>query len=593
MEKINRPTLICLLAILLVALAIYANCLSGKFLNWDDQLQITNNGDIANFSWSGFKKIFSNIYLDMYQPLPTSSFALELKLWQANPFFFHLDNILLHLINIILVFWLTKLLFGKNRLALITAALFAWHPLMLESVAWISARSTTLYALFFLSALIAYWQHLKRNQLAYYWLALILFALALLSKTLAVSLPLVLLLLDYHYYKKINFKIILKKLPFLALAIGIGLIAIKTRVTVPDFYTASLQYPWYNIGLTYLYSLGFYLDKLLLPNHLSVFVTYPLTNSNWLPLSFYLVPLELVLVATALIIWRRQKIILLAGAWYLANLLFTIPINSFSKTLVADRYVYLAGLGVFWLVAAGFEKLQELWPNLKIFFLLTLFSYLALLGLITFNRTSVWQNDFNLWQDASASAPQAAFVYVNIGNAERSIGDTEAAKTAYQKAVEILPNNSEALNGLGLVYFDLKDYLAAINYFNQAIVNNQRDPLYYYNRGCALIAVNNQTMALVDYNLAISLSEANNTHLPTYWTAAANTRYKLGDFAGAWSDYDQALKLQPSISQGYFFRGLSKIKLKQIETGCQDLREADKLGYSDAQKDYNKLCNNK
>jgi len=576
--------------ILLSAIFVYKDCLQAGLVNWDDGGQVTNNRDIQELSPAGIIKIFRSFYLGMYQPLVTGGYALEYHLVQAQPWLYHLDNLLLHLLNIVLVWLLTKQLFKKDSPALLSSAIFAVHPLVLESVAWVSARSTLLFAGFYLLAMLFYLKYLKQGQLRYYWLVILSFTLSLLAKPLAVTLPVVLCLLDYYRQRPLNKKLFLDKIPLFALSIIFGLVATRSRETYFIANQDSYIYSWPNKIAVWLYSLGDYIEKLILPNHLSTFYAFPEQIQGWLPWHIYAVAVGFLALSGLLIKFRSNKTLIFLGLFYLANLALTVQIKLFSRTVIADRYAYLAGLAVIWLMALAYAKIIAAKPQYKIIINVIVIIYCLMLGAITMNRLPVWQNNLIFWQRAVDEYPNDSFALSALGGAYYELKLLDQALIYSEKSIKIHNRNSDALSKLGTIYFDKQDYRRAIDYYNRAITINNGKSIYYYNRACAIAGLGDQRGALIDYELALKFSQSSDQYLDDYYLALANTKYKLGDYAGAVTAYDTAIALVKDPAEAYFFRGLSKLNLQNKTEGCQDIAQAGKLEYKDAQRDYNKLC---
>ena len=168
--------------------------LSAGFVNWDDPIMVTQNPMITGLSWSHLVSFFTTIMEKHYQPLVLASFAVDYQLFGLNPLGFHLTNLVAHLVSTVLVFWLFSTLSQNTLVGFVTAALFGFHPMHVESVAWISERKDVLYAVFFWGALLSHTYYIRRKQRSLYWLCLGLFVLSLLSKSMAVTLPVALLL---------------------------------------------------------------------------------------------------------------------------------------------------------------------------------------------------------------------------------------------------------------------------------------------------------------------------------------------------------------------------------------------------------------
>ncbi len=630
-KKIN---FLVLLVILIISARSYLTCLSADFVDWDDQIQVSNNFDIKILSAKNLQIIFTNYYAGMYQPLATLSFALENKFWHSFPLFLHLDNLLLHLLNVVLVYWLTKKLFKRSSfvpsvvegsttiranfkkrdkiegIALLSSALFAWHPIQVETVAWVSARSNlflTTFSLLMLLAYITYCQlslspelpdkKIKRAKLTNYWLTFGGFVLALLSKAPAVILPLLLFVFDYYYHrtfrlsgKQVNKKIFLEKIPFLSLSLIFGWLAIKGRNLAEAI--PPIIYPWWEKITFIAYSPLSYLQKILLPYNLSPFYALPQKINHHLPLIFYLsVPLFLVLF-WLLYKYRHRRALILGVAWFLILILPSLQIKIFSGTLIADRYVYLAGVGIFWLISLTIFWLYQRFPNLK--FLLLLASLFCLLSLSwqTSNQVGVWKNSLNLWTAIVNLNPQLASAYSNLGNAKAKNNDLTGALEAYQQALKLDNRDAFVYSNIGTLLTEkMSKPFEALNYYNQAIKLNPQEAMFHYNRGCILLKLNRLPEALKDYQTAVTLKSEEKYYNYVFLNSLANLEYRLNYFKEAARDYEQIIQTDPASAEAYYFLGLSKIKLNNKLAGCQDLTQADQLGYKEATKDYNNFCN--
>jgi len=297
--------------ILLITCFCYIPSLRNEFLKyWDDQAYVTNNDLIKDLSANSIKRIFkedAGLYAN-YHPLTTLSLALNYH-EGVTSFPFHLTNLFLHLLNTFLVFVFIYLLSGKKALvAALTALWFGIHPMHVESVAWISERKDLLYTLFYLFSLICYWQYVKKDlALKFYFLAFTLFAFSVLSKAMAVSLPIVLLFLDYWMGRKFSLRLLLEKLPFVALSIVLGLYAVS--IQTEGGATQSISFPFINKVLHAGFGFTMYIVKLFVPTGLSAFYPYPypLVNSGWVIAS----------IPSVLYLTSFVSVIIIAFAFYL------------------------------------------------------------------------------------------------------------------------------------------------------------------------------------------------------------------------------------------------------------------------------------
>lgn len=342
-EKWKYP--IALAAILLISFISYLPVLHNNFINWDDPEYIKNNPLVTAFDLKG---IFSTFILGNYHPFTILVYSLEYHLFGLNPAGYHAVNLLFHLGNIILVFYAVFLLSDKMTTALIASLLFGIHPLHVESIAWAAELKDVLYCMFFLSSYIFYLKYINGSQRRYYWYAILFFLASLLSKAMAVSLPLVFLLTDYFKGRKIDKKNLLEKAPFFLLSIIFGLIAIKAQ--------KSFGYTELETVLTFpqrmvfaVYSFVNYLVKLVLPLDLSVFYAYPENESGiFIPGYFFLYVLSFMAVVIYLAYTQRftRKVIFGLG-FFTLTILMVLQLLPVGKAMMAERYSYIPSIGIF------------------------------------------------------------------------------------------------------------------------------------------------------------------------------------------------------------------------------------------------------
>jgi hypothetical protein len=269
--------------ILVLSFIVYLPVLQNGLIDWDDHVYIKNNPLIHSFN---LKEIFSQYVSGNYHPLTILTFAIEYQFFGLNETGYHAVNLLLHLLNVLLVFYTVFLLSDKVGVALLASLLFGIHPLHVESVAWAAELKDLLYTLFFLASYIFYLKYLKNPKRKLYIFAILLFLASLLSKAMAASLPVVLLLTDYFKGRKINKEIILEKVPFFLLAITFGVVALiaqKSSGAIADIEI--FTFPQRIVFASY----GFitYLLKLILPLQLSAFYPYPIASGGDIPVLYY------------------------------------------------------------------------------------------------------------------------------------------------------------------------------------------------------------------------------------------------------------------------------------------------------------------
>ncbi|RLD31797.1 MAG: hypothetical protein DRI83_11840 [Bacteroidetes bacterium] len=564
-----------LAGILLITFLAYLPSLNNGFTNWDDPEQVIENRDIQELSFSNTSGIFSTFYVGMYQPVTTQVYGVVYSIFGADALAFHSVSLLLHLLNVILVFLLVRKFSRRDSLALITAALFALNPMQTESVAWISAMSNLLYTTFYLAGLITYIDYVRRKQTKNLLFTLSFFMLSLLSKPAAVTFPIVIFLADLYFRRRISVRLILEKAPFLLLSLAIGLLIIFAREEAGHIVDMSERFTWLERTSMIFYALSYYFAKLFIPLNLSAFHPYP--PGGALPLQFYfapLIPLMLVFLLFRLKGEIRRQVMagLLFSLLTIAVVLEIIPIGA---VVVKERYVYLPSVGVYYAFAAlllffvGYHKKYQ-WITPVLTILMVVF-----FSIITFSRAGIWQDSFTLWNDVISKHPEASVAYINRGNAWQEKGDYNRAIADYSMAVKAEPNAADAYLNRGLAYYKLESTTLALQDFNQAILLGANDAEAYNSRGLLRASIGQLDMALSDFVQA-SVND------PLYVDAWINQGLMYAnkvDFKSAMHAFSRAIDLDKESAKAYFWRGMVKIQLGTVAEACSDFETAVSYGW--------------
>ena len=470
-------------AILLLVIVAYLPALRGQFI-WDDDFHILRNESLR--SLTGLWRIwFEPGATQQYYPLTYSSFWLDFHLWGLNPPPYHAENILLHALNALLVWRLLRRLNLPG--AWLGAALFALHPVCVESVAWISERKNTLSGFFFLLSLlvaIEFWlpqqtvtqkadenPEINFGQGKFFWFALFLYLCALWCKTVTAVLPGVVLVLIWWKRGWLRWKDAILVLPFLALGFGFGLLtaSIEHKSVIDaaanlDEWKLSLPAKFFIAGR----ALWFYLGKLVWPYPL-IFI-YPRWNIGSLrPLDY--LPLAAVVVAAVCLWFKRQTWgrSVLAAAGYFVIVLFPalgfVNIFPFRYSFVADHFQYLAAIGPLALAAAGITFLlaRLLKKNAALKSALT-GTLLLVMAVLSWRQCGIYRNLEILWRDTLAHNPGAWMAHDNLGRYLTESRRFEEADAEYHKAIEIRPNDH-------IAYYDLGLEAAIQGHLDQAVQN--------------------------------------------------------------------------------------------------------------------------
>jgi len=449
----GRPLLIGALALAVLTVCAYAPALQGGFV-WDDDTWVTGNPLL--WEPDGLWRIwFSRDSPSQYFPLTSTLLRIQYTLWGANPFGYHAVNILLHAGNAILVFWLLR------RLALpgawLAAAAFALHPVQVESVAWITELKNLLSTAFSLLAVLCWLRFDDEEGPArrrWYAFSLVTFALALLSKATAVTLPAVLLLLAWYRARRPLSRQLPSLAPYAVLSLAMGLLTMWWERTHQGARGELFDFTLLERLLISGRAIWFYLGKLVWPAPL-VF-SYPRWQIDVRDPWQYAWPIA-ALCAAAALWWRRRALgggLALAGAFFavcLAPMLGLISLYTFAFTFVADHYQYLACLGPLALAAGLLAALRSR-PRLRAACTVAAMAVLIALGGATWARTHAYRDRETLWRDTLAENEQSWLALANLADELFAQGRYAEAKPFYERSLVLLPTSVEVLRSLGLIY---------------------------------------------------------------------------------------------------------------------------------------------
>lgn len=468
MRENRRQPKIVLVAALISALAsfvIYLPSLSFDFVNWDDLMYVHNNTAIRGLN---LKAVFTSFANGAWIPVTLLSFSLDHAFWGLDPFGYHLSNSILHGSNAFLVALLAARLAGARGgleprvlfiIAISAGLFFGLHPLKVESVAWVSERKDVLNAFFFLLGLHAYLSYIKGRRASSYALTLIFFVLSLMSKPMTVTMPLVLLILDYYPLERYRVEgwknPVLEKAPFFAFSMATGLLNVWSH-TVDSVIVSAEALPL--DGRLHITARGylFYIYKTLIPVNLAPL--YPRDFPAGLDTLFAVYALALsAITALAFYLCRWSRVYISVWAYFLTTLLPIIGILQVGMHAAADRFMYIPGIGFAVLAAAGAgwavrRRAKALAPVL-----LAIFAASALFSAMTFRQQAVWKDSLALWGRQIALYPDNAQGFKGRGTAHAIAGRYGDALEDFRKAAELDPSDSSMHIDLGKAYMHLGD----------------------------------------------------------------------------------------------------------------------------------------
>jgi len=540
----QRRHLLIALGLGLLAALVYLPVLNNEFVNFDDVYYIQNNPQIAQLDAVSLRSYFTTFYFGNYQPLTLISLALDYQRGGPDPQVFHLGNLLLHMLNTVLVFWFVGSLLQRRyrytgasaawqplAVALVSAALFAVHPMHVESVAWAAQRKDVLYTAFYLASLIAYLGYTNARRPGLYLASLLLFGCSVLSKAMAVSLFASLLAIDFYLgrldRKKDTGRMafgaqVKEKGPFLVVALTFGILATIAQKSSSFMAHSSLHTVWQQ-ALYASYGFMQYLAKLIAPTGLSAYYPYP--DPAALPIVVWLSPV----VGIGTLFWlvrsyRRHATAAFGLLFFLVNIgpvLQLIPIGNF---VMADRFAYLSSLGIFIMLGSAFVALIERRAGLGKILIGGGVAYVFLLGFLTVQRVDVWRDSLALWNDVLGKYPDISLALSNRGIARGQAGDLDGALADFDRSVALAPDYADAYCNRGMVRFSTKDYTAAIADFGLALQNQpdhrqasaQIIRAHFY-RGAQRAAAGDNKGAMSDFAYVVGAD-------PDYPNAANNLR---------------------------------------------------------------------
>ena len=571
---------ISLLFIVILTVVTYFPSLNNTFVNWDDIIYIMNNNMITTLSFHNLVKIFSSYWMGNYHPVTILSFALDYHFVQVTPYGYHLHNFILHIINSVLVCIFCYRMFNKNvMVAFIVAALFAVHPLHVESVAWISERKDLLYTMWFMLSLIAYLFWLEKKKFRYLALVVIFFIISLLAKAQAVTLPLVLLIIDYYYARKFNVRTIFEKIPFFLLSFGTGILAIfaqKADNAVNVLHLSRLTSIFYGQ-----YSLGVYLFKLVIPVNQRALYEYPLNPDGSPPLYLYFFPL--LVLAIAFVIyrsWKKNKYISFGFLFFIFTIFPVLQFLPVGEAIVAERYSYIPFIGLFIILAMAFDR----WRHKATEGLKKILTYcgagvIILFVLLSWGRIQVWKDSVTLWTDVMEKDPKSVTAYINRG----FIYNQDDYKL-YDKAMKdcndgmkIDSNNHKLYINRATSYRKLGMFDQAVADFTTSLKKDSNDYQPYLDRGVLF------TDNLGKFDLGIEdfksyLKHRNDNKDVLYNLGVAY--YKKGTYDSSMVYLKKALKIDSNYAGVHYLCSLVYALKNNYKAAYDHGAQAQSLGFS-------------
>jgi protein O-mannosyl-transferase len=554
------------IALVAVTFAVFAQTLGHDFVNYDDRIYVNENQQIqAGLNWRNIIWAFTHVHSHNWHPLTTMSHMLDCQLFGLRPGAHHFVNVLLHSASAVLLFLLLDQMSPSSprdesvRLgdrtgpiwsSAFVAAIFAIHPLHVESVAWISERKDVLSGLFFVLTLLAYSYYTRKPSIGRYVTMSILFACGLLSKPMLVTLPIILLLVDYwplnRFQQSSAMQLILEKIPLFVLSIGSAVATlIAQRGGIVQIEHLPLTWRAANAVSVYL----IYIWQMVWPENLATIYPHPGRLPFWETASAS--ALLVLVTAGAFTLRKRQPYLITGWLWYLIMLLPVIGLIQVGSQAHADRYTYLSQIGLYLAVTWGIVDLSRSFPYRREVLTVTAPVVIAVLAWRAWIQTAYWHDTERLWNRTFAVTKQNDIAHLNMGEYLLKSHRLDEAITQFEIVLASQPYQPDANFQLGSAFMEKGDLELAIRHFERTLKIEPDNPEAETNLANMLLkserveeAVDHYrnvvrhepSSALGHYNLAVGL-------------------HRLGLLPEAIVHYKEALRLEPGYPDADYFLG--------------------------------------
>ncbi len=611
-KKIYGNETLLVVLFLVITFACYLPVLSSDFIpTWDDNAYIVDNAMIRSLSPTAIKAMFTSQVGGTYVPLPLLSYALEYKIWGLNPLPFHVTNLLLHLLCTFLVFRILRSLKLGLLYAAAAAMIYGVHPMGVESVAWVTERKDLLYSVFYFGSLLLYIYYIQASarKHIFFGLSLVLFVLALFSKIQAVSLPLVLLAVDYYFKRTGWLKIVFEKTPFFILSLVFGVAGIFVlrsvgALKINEIFTLSERI-FFGI-----YSLSAYLLKFIAPTTMSALYPYPGLSGQTLPVIYYLSPLFILLLSFAVYLTAgKTRSVVFGALFFLLSIVFMLQIFGAGQGFMADRYIKVPYLGLVFLAGWGMEQIKEKFKSWLPFLWLIFAFYSVFLMVSTYQRCKVWKNGETLWSDVIQKYPvrdsrpyacrglyyraeknnekalpdlntslmldrNDAEIMLMRGNIYFDKGRDDSAYLDYTRVLKIKMDNALGLGNLGAIYVKRHQYDSAVYFLTKSLELDTSIAVSYANRAVAYGGMGKTEESIDDFKHYLVLKPDDERVCMSIAIAYQSS----GRFQESLGWFDKAISIKPDFGNYYYFRSQSYKKLGDRAKALADGLKASELG---------------
>ena len=580
----GRVVVICIFLVAITWL-VFGQTLRHEFLNYDDNRYVYENPEVTGgLTIHGIAWAFTNRHADNWHPLTSISHMLDCQFFGLNAGGHHFVNVFLHTVAVILLFLVLRAMTGSIWRSAFVAAVFAVHPLRVESVAWISERKDVLSAVFFMLTLGAYVRYVRQPSLGRYMTVSVFFAFGLMSKPMLVTVPFVLLLLDYWPLRRfagrgINGRIIFEKIPLLILSTALcaatfwaqtgGMVPVEKLPLMVRIDNA-------------LVTCVTYLQQMIWPTRLAVFYPHPEDSLQLLEVALAVGLLALFTVA-AIALRHKCPYLITGWFWYLGMLTPVIGIIQVGSQAHADRYTYLPQIGLYLLATWATTDALASWPHRRRILGATAGVALIALTWRAWIQTSYWRNSESLWLHALAVTSENPVAHNSFGLLLLGHDRVDEAIDQFQMAANIDPGFVDAQNNLSVALTKKRRADEAITHLRRILEWYPEEAKTHYNLGNALLQKGELNDAVAAYEKALSIQ-------PRYADAHYNLGIALernGRVDEAIAQYQKALQDKPDYAEAYYMLGNDLLKKGRVDEAVASYQKALRI-----RADYPQVQNN-
>jgi tetratricopeptide (TPR) repeat protein len=583
------------MGLIIVILAVYIQTCNHQFLNFDDDSYVTNNPHVAsgltgkNIIWA-----FTSVDEANWHPITWLSHMADAQFYGMNPRGHHLTNVVIHTVSSLLLLLFLLRVTGSLWESSFVAFLFALHPMHVESVAWVAERKDVLSALFWFLTLLFYAEYTVKRKPTLYFLTLSSFVLGLMSKPMLVTLPAVMLLIDFWPLNRFQHEVqepvprqlwdrgialVKEKIPFFVCALFSSFITIYAQhkgEAMSGLDALPLWLRTENALISYVK----YISKALWPHDLAVFYPYPLHIPFWQVLSSLLV-LSLV-SAAAILGGRRHPYLPVGWFWFLVTLLPVIGFIQVGVQSMADRYSYIPLVGFFIMFAWGIPDLTKRLRCRKEILALVGGAVIVLSAALTWQQLGYWRDDISLYRHTLQVTTGNYVIHTNLGDDLAKKGDLDAAIQEFHEALNINHNYSLAHFNMGIALAKKGNLDAAISEYKEALRISPNDPYAHDSLGTALADKGNMDEAIQEYKEALKLN-------PNFSLAHYNmgtTLAERGNLDEAIQEYQEALEIDPNDPKSHNSLGITLADEGNLDAAILEFQKAIRINanYADAHR---------